>query len=71
MAEAELLEEGRRLRRLQELVEDQRRRVAGLLESGEADAARRAESLLAVLEQCLAAADHMLATHRRSRGVEE
>ena len=71
MAEADLLEEGRRLRRLQELVEDQRRRVAGLQENGESETVRRAMSLLAVLEQCLASAHYMLAAHRRGRGFEE
>jgi hypothetical protein len=70
MAEAELLEEGRRLR-LPRAGCRSRAARRRLEESGEADAARRAKSLLPAPEQCLAAAHHMLATHQRSRGMEE
>jgi hypothetical protein len=61
----------RHVRCLQELVEDQKRRVAFLRESGDVRAAHRAQSLLVVFEQCLASARYMLATQPRGRGVEE
>lgn len=71
MSEADLQETTRHLRRLQELVEDQERRVALIEECGNAKAAHRARSLLAVLDQCLASARHRLAKPQPGRAMEE
>lgn len=70
MSEADLQTSTRHLWRLQELIEDQQRRVALAEERGDAKAAHRDQSLLAVLEQCLESARYMLA-HPHSRSMEE
>ena len=61
----------RRVERMEELVSDQRQRVADFLEKGDRAGADRAKALLASFERSLKVAYHALVAQRRSRGVLE
>jgi hypothetical protein len=56
---------------MEELVSDQRQRVADFLEKGDRAGADRAKALLASFERSLNVAYHALVAQRRSRGVLE
>ena len=71
VARADLQTAARRLRRLEELIEDQRRRVAAYRANGHAKAAEHADELLRVLEESQETTRHVITLRRRSLGVED
>jgi hypothetical protein len=71
MAKADLQQAKRRLRRLEELVRDQRRRLGECQARGDAVGADKAAALLAIFQQTLESAQQMAQAQRRSHGVEE
>jgi hypothetical protein len=71
MSRADLQTATRRVRRMEELIEDQRRRLAAYEARGDLTGAERAAELLQLFEGTLAWTRHMAATRRRGQGAED
>lgn len=70
MAKADLQRLRRRVRQMQQLVEDQKRRAASFHTTGHARSARRAIELLFIFNETLVCARQTLNEKRRRYGVE-